>query len=87
MQEYLQGFFVAFGLISAIGVQNAFVIKCAIKKQYTFLVCAVCVGCDVVFMSIGVLGFGSWLSQSAFFKQDSSLMWGDIFMLLWVFII
>lgn len=40
MQEYLQGFFVAFGLISAIGAQNAFVIKCAIKKQYTFLVCA-----------------------------------------------
>lgn len=73
MQEYLQGFFVAFGLISAIGAQNAFVIKCAIKKQHTFLVCAVCVGCDVVFMSIGVLGFGSWLSQSAFLSKILAL--------------
>lgn len=85
MQEYLQGFFVAFGLISAIGAQNAFVIKCAIKKQYTFLVCAVCVGCDVVFMSIGVLGFGSWLSQSAFLSKILALC-GVVFLCYYGFL-
>lgn len=85
MQEYLQGFFVAFGLISAIGAQNAFVIKCAIKKQHTFLVCAVCVGCDVVFMSIGVLGFGSWLSQSAFLSKILALC-GVVFLCYYGFL-
>lgn len=85
MQEYLQGLFVAFGLISAIGAQNAFVIKCAIQKQHTFLVCAVCVGCDVVFMSIGVLGFGSWLSQFDFLSKILALC-GAVFLCYYGFL-
>lgn len=85
MQEYLQGFFIAFGLISAIGAQNAFVIKCAIQKQHTFLVCAVCVGCDVVFMSIGVLGFGAWLSQSALLSKILALC-GAVFLCYYGFL-
>ena len=65
MQDLIQGFFIAFGLIAAIGAQNAFVIKQAIKKEYTFIVCAVCVLCDFIFMSIGVLGVGATLADSA----------------------
>ncbi|WP_238700314.1 LysE/ArgO family amino acid transporter [Helicobacter jaachi] len=63
--DFLQGFLISFGLFSAIGAQNAFVIKQAIKKEHTFAVCALCVACDVVLISVGVLGFGTLFSESS----------------------
>lgn len=73
MQDYIQGFLVAFGLISALGAQNVFVIKQAIKKEYTFFVCALCVLCDIVFMSLGVLGFGAILADSVLWSKILAL--------------
>lgn len=35
----LQGFFVSFGLIVAIGAQNAFVLKQGLLRQHVFWVC------------------------------------------------
>ena len=59
----------AFWVISAIGAQNAFVIKSAIKKEHTFFVCFVCVLCDVIFMSLGVLGVGTMLADSVIWSK------------------
>ena len=38
----LLGFFTSLSLILAIGAQNIFVIEQGLKKQYTFIVCFIC---------------------------------------------
>lgn len=60
----IQGFFVSFGLIVAIGAQNAYVLKQGLLKQHIFWVCLVCFLCDFTLLSLGVLGLGSLISQS-----------------------
>ncbi|WP_295698705.1 LysE/ArgO family amino acid transporter [uncultured Helicobacter sp.] len=79
MYSFWQGFLVSFGLCSAIGAQNAFVIKQAIKKEHTLFVCATCVSCDVVLMSVGVLGFGSIFAESALWSKILAIL-GAIFL-------
>lgn len=65
MTAYLiQGFFVSFGLIVAIGAQNAHVLKQGLLKQHIFWVCLVCFVCDALLMSAGVLGLGSLIQSS-----------------------
>ncbi|AWY19666.1 LysE/ArgO family amino acid transporter [Moraxella bovis] len=60
-----QGFLVSFGLIVAIGAQNAHVLKQGLLKQHIFWVCLTCFLCDAVLMSAGVLGFvGTLIGQS-----------------------
>ena len=78
-QAGLQGFLIAFGLISAIGAQNAFVIKQAIKKEHTLAVCVLCVACDAVLMSVGVLGFGGFLARSIIWSKILALL-GAVFL-------
>ena len=70
----LQGFFVSFGLIVAIGAQNAFVLKQGLLRQHVFWVCLICFLCDFILMSMGVLGFGSLISQSPIATLMLSLM-------------
>lgn len=59
MTAYLAGLSAAFGLIVAIGPQNAFVISQGLKRRYVFEVCAVCISCDLMLISLGVLGLGA----------------------------
>lgn len=58
------GFWVSFGLIVAIGAQNAHVLKQGLLKQHVFWVCLTCFLCDVVLISAGVLGLGTLIGQS-----------------------
>lgn len=60
----IQGFLVSFGLIVAIGAQNAYVLKQGLLKQHIFWVCLVCFLCDFTLMSLGVLGLGTLIEQS-----------------------
>lgn len=53
-----------FGLIVAIGAQNAFVLKQGLLRQHVFWVCLICLLCDFILMSMGMLGLGSLISQS-----------------------
>lgn len=64
MEHLLQGFFVTAGLIIAIGAQNAFVLKQGLLKQNILAVILTCFFCDIVLISLGVLGLGSLISQS-----------------------
>lgn len=57
LYSYIQGFAVSFGLILAIGAQNAFVLKQGLKQQSVFWVCLVCALSDSILISLGVLGF------------------------------
>lgn len=64
----IQGFLVSFGLIVAIGAQNAYVLKQGLLKQHIFWVCLVCFLCDFTLMSLGVLGFGGLIDKNQTLK-------------------
>lgn len=64
MDIILKGFLVVASLIMAIGAQNAFVLKQGILKNHILAVIIVCFLCDVVLISLGVLGLGSLITQS-----------------------
>jgi L-lysine exporter family protein LysE/ArgO len=59
---FLEGFALSFGLIVAIGAQNAFVIRQGLLRSHLFLVCLICAFSDATLIFLGVYGFGSWLS-------------------------
>lgn len=76
---FIQGFFVSFGLIVAIGAQNAYVLKQGLLKQHIFWVCLVCFLCDFVLLSLGVLGFGRLIDAYASIKLLLAVL-GAIFL-------
>ena len=49
---------VSFGLIVAIGAQNAFVLRQGLIRQHAFWACLLCFVCDALLLSVGVLGMG-----------------------------
>lgn len=62
--EILHGAMVSGSLIIAIGAQNLFVLKQGLMKNYIFWVSLICFICDFTLMTVGVLGVGSFISQS-----------------------
>ena len=64
LETTLQGALISGGLIVAIGAQNAFVLKQGLLKNHIFYVCLVCFVYDFILISVGVLGFGGWISGS-----------------------
>ncbi len=79
--QIIHGFLVSFGLIVAIGAQNAHVLKQGLLKQHIFWVCLVCFLCDAILMSLGVLGLGVLIGQSRIATLSLALV-GTLF-LLW----
>lgn len=61
---FLSGFGTSIGLIAAIGAQNAFVLKQGILRNHLFLVAFLCVLFDALLMSVGVAGFGVFITSS-----------------------
>ena len=68
MEYLVLGFFTGLSLILFIGAQNIFVIEQGLKKQYTFLVCAVCAISDFILIFIGIFLF------HYFFKYFNSVV-------------
>ncbi|MFK7993333.1 MAG: LysE/ArgO family amino acid transporter [Granulosicoccus sp.] len=60
----IQGFLVSFGLILAIGAQNAFVLRQGLRGEHVALVCFTCAFSDALLISLGVAGFGVILSAA-----------------------
>lgn len=60
----IYGFGVSLSLILAIGAQNAFVLKQGLKKQFVFLVCAICAISDAILIAAGVFGLGTLINQN-----------------------
>lgn len=52
------GFFVALGLIMAIGAQNAFILKQGLRKEYVLPLVFTCAFSDALLIASGVAGFG-----------------------------
>ena len=57
--SFLPGFSLGFGLILAIGAQNAFVLRQGIARAHVFAVCLTCAASDAVLIAAGVAGFGA----------------------------
>lgn len=59
-----EGALISLSLIVAIGAQNAFVIRQGLSNRHVFLVCTICAFSDAALISLGVFGFGEFLSKS-----------------------
>ena len=55
MSFFILGFFTGLSLILAIGAQNIFVIEQGLKKQFVFIVCAICTLSDFLLIFLGIL--------------------------------
>jgi L-lysine exporter family protein LysE/ArgO len=60
----VEGFLLGFGLIVAIGAQNAFVLRQGLMRRHVFVVAAICAASDAILIVAGVAGLGR-LVQSA----------------------
>jgi L-lysine exporter family protein LysE/ArgO len=76
-----QGFGITFGLIVAIGAQNALLLSQAIRNQHQWLMAAICIALDIILITCGVLGLGAliglWPDLLELFK------WGGAAFLTW----
>ena len=66
---FLQGFGTGGGLIVAIGAQNAFVLSQGVRRNHHLIVALICIICDAVFITAGVVGFGTAVSTSSTLSQ------------------
>ncbi len=81
MEFFLKGALIGGGLIIAIGAQNAFVLKQGLLRQHVLWVCLLCFLCDLILMTIGVLGLGTLINASRWLTLALALL-GALF-LLW----
>ena len=58
LSAFIQGIAIGFGLIIAIGPQNACLIQQGVRRQHVLISALVCTCTDIILMSIGVVGFG-----------------------------
>ena len=80
-QSYLNGLLVAFGLIMAIGTQNAFVLAQSLRREHHLPVAAFCVVCDALLVAAGVFGRATLLAQNPVLLGVAR--WGGAVFLLW----
>lgn len=68
MDSYLfplfNGLGIGLGLIIAIGMQNAFVLKQGLLKNHTFFIASLCSLIDAIIITAGINGLGSILSKN-----------------------
>lgn len=60
----VKGTVISATIMVAIGSQSVFILKQGMLKQHVFSVCFTCFLCDVILMTLGVVGLGAWLTQS-----------------------
>ncbi|RXZ42236.1 amino acid transporter [Crenobacter cavernae] len=59
---YLSALGITASQIVGIGPQNAFVIRQGIGRSHILPIVAICIACDILLISAGVLGMGGWIS-------------------------
>ncbi|WP_048308785.1 LysE/ArgO family amino acid transporter [Halomonas sp. PR-M31] len=59
----LNGVVTGAGLIIAIGAQNAFVLGQGLRREYPWIVAAICALCDWLLIGLGVLGLGQLIAS------------------------
>lgn len=61
---FLKGMGLGGGLIVAIGSQNAYLLRQALKREYVLTCIAICIVCDVVLIGAGVAGMGKIIVEA-----------------------
>ena len=61
---FLRGFATSAALIIAIGAQNAFVLRCGLKREHVLAVVLVCALSDALLITLGVAGLGTLVQGS-----------------------
>ena len=61
---FLKGMGLGGGLIVAIGSQNAYLLRQALKREFVLTCVAICILCDVVLIAAGVAGMGQVISEA-----------------------
>lgn len=64
LQAGITGFLIGFGLIVAIGAQNAFVLRQGLARRHVFAVCLFCALSDATLILAGVAGLGVFIQGS-----------------------
>lgn len=80
-QSYLNGLLVAFGLIMAIGTQNAFVLAQSLRREHHLPVALLCVVCDALLVAAGVFGLATVLAHNPTLLAVAR--WGGALFLIW----
>lgn len=80
-QSYLNGMLVAFGLIMAIGAQNAFVLAQSLRREHHLPVAALCIVCDAILVAAGVFGLATVLAHNPTLLAVAR--WGGAVFLIW----
>ena len=61
---FLKGFATSAALIIAIGAQNAFVLRCGLRREHVLAVVLVCALSDALLITLGVAGLGALVQGS-----------------------
>jgi len=61
---FLKGMGLGGGLIVAIGSQNAYLLRQALKREFVLTCVAICILCDVVLIAAGVAGMGKVITEA-----------------------
>jgi L-lysine exporter family protein LysE/ArgO len=80
-QSYLNGLLVAFGLIMAIGTQNAYVLAQSLRREHHLSVALLCIVCDAILVTAGVFGLANVLAHNPTLLAVAR--WGGVVFLLW----
>ena len=74
--SFINGFFLGFSLILAIGAQNSFVIRQGLAKNYIVLVVSFCALADMFLILIGIYGIGFLVEK--FFNSFQHLIFTSL---------
>jgi L-lysine exporter family protein LysE/ArgO len=61
---FLKGIGLGGSLIIAIGSQNAYLLKQALKREFVLTCIAICIACDIVLIGAGVAGMGQLIIEA-----------------------
>jgi L-lysine exporter family protein LysE/ArgO len=64
LEPALEGFALGFGLILAIGAQNAYVLRQGLKCRHVLLIASICALSDALLIGAGVMGLGALIGQA-----------------------
>ncbi|MGR3504028.1 LysE/ArgO family amino acid transporter [Pseudaestuariivita sp.] len=81
MTTFFTGFATGFGLILAIGAQNAFVLRQGLRREHVFAVCLACAVSDAILIFAGVVGLGALLEIAPWFEP--AMRYGGAAFLIW----
>lgn len=81
MQIFITGILTSLGLIMAIGAQNAYVLRQALKKKHVLAMVILTAGSDALLIALGVFGLGALIQASPLLLEV--MRWGGAAYLIW----